>query len=167
MKDLYVHCPLHCVCVCVVHSTFWSVKSCDQSVSGQTSPLQQWTSAVVLFPYPYHIITWRSVQHSTTCHTTITIVISCWALSVAHDDSSLSPSPSLLTVGTIQHCSTHLSHVAGGMHHSFLLVWSGNQYLLPCRLGDGLPAMIMEVARQSASQLCCCVCNIGWLNNVL
>ena len=64
------------VCVCVLHT----ILSCAGLMSGQTSPFQQWTSAVVLFPY--HIITWGA-QYSTVlpyyhnhCHTKLLSSIS-------------------------------------------------------------------------------------------
>jgi len=165
MKGLYVHCPLRCVCVCTTYYIImcWSVKTCDWSVWCQVRPVpsnngrQQWG----IVPISHHHMGSSTAQYY---HTTITIVtLSCWALSVAHDDSSLSPSPWLLTVGATQHCSTtSLTQSLSRRYAPFIsAVWSGRQYLLPCRLGDGLPTMIMVVARQSASQLCCRVCNIG------
>jgi len=118
----------------------------------------------VRYLFPYHIITWGSSTatvlpyYHNHCHTKLLSSIS---------SNMMTPHfhlrPSLLTVGATQHCSTtSLTQSLSQRYAPFIfVVWSGRQYLLPCRLRDGLPTMIMVVARQSASQLCCRVRNVG------
>jgi len=58
-------------------------------------------------------------------------------------------------VGATQHCSTtSLTQSLSQRYAPFIfVVWSGRQYLLPCRLRDGLPTMIMVVALLSCAGL--------------